>query len=213
MKALKHRLVQFAGGSSADTSKITIEIVDARHSIKFVPFNQLVSDNLQEYEDIIRDNPDACFIFISSCEPCNYQAMNSTVSTISASTYIIDSVRKVINAQSYDKCYLWIRDKCLGDNSSDVTYSLMSVYHAIGLCDLVITPIKSTVAPGWSSDIMKFNEFPCDEWNGSTHSLLNHSLVTDSLTLLRTQESIAICNVATHYWRCFWQQIDQSDMR
>ncbi len=202
LKALKQRFAWFTDDSLTDTSKKADEVVDAGNGIKFISFNSLLTGSnpcLQEYGEIIGSNPNACFVFISSCGPRNSRARESTASSKSLSQLIFESVQKVLNpvatpvtnvtiesvqkvikASSYGDCYLWIHDKCVGDGSSDAFFSLMSVYQAIGLCDLVITPIESTVAPCWTEDIMTFNAFPCDSWNGITHSL-THSL-TNSLT-------------------------------
>ena len=141
--------------------------------VKFVPFTLLQSSKsqvrTQEYESIKKEVPTAIFVFISPCWYRNYEGIKEVPATNGVLKSIILSVEQVIKSSSYSDCYLWLHSECV-DSNCDVTHSLMSIYRAIEVCDVVITPVDAD-APDWSADCMSFAEFPCDQWNGCTHSL------------------------------------------
>ena len=144
------------------------------NDIKFVHFTSFIVSNiftpsLQKFDDVIQTNPNACFIFISPYWYRSYEAATPLISVDAKqkSKLIIDSIKKVMNINSYEDCYLWVDTLCLQSSDSTAT-KLATVYHAISKCDIVITPVEAAEAPAWTTDIMSYNYFQCDHWNGNT---------------------------------------------
>ncbi len=179
---------------------------------KFIPLTELTTFLQRnsgqvctyEYELIIKERPNACFIFISPCWYRKYErfdAVSAGSTTKEMWKSVVKSVEKVIKSTSYSDCYLWLHNECM-DTTGDIAHSLMTVYCAIGLCDLVITPVDTDLVPCWNTDIMSFSEFPCNQWNGSnpfssltyplTHPLARFLI----LSLLKVIILAHICSVA-----------------
>ena len=173
---VKQQLHQYTSGATpfdmrAEKSDVTS---NEPNDIKFVHFTSFIVSNifkpaLQRYDDIIQANPKACFLFISPSWCRSYEAGAPSVPAEAKqrSKLIIDAIKKVINVNSYEDCYLWVDSECLQASGSLAT-TLATVYHAISKCDVVITPVEAAEAPGWSTDVMSNDYFPCDNWNGNT---------------------------------------------
>ncbi len=157
--------------------------------IKFVHFTSFIVSNIfkpaiQKYDDIIQANSKACFLFISPYWSRSYETdVDTPLDAKQKSKLIIDAIKKVINVNSYEDCYLWVDSECLQASDSLAT-TLATVYHAINKCDVVITPVEAVGAvdaPDWCTDILSNDYFPCDNWNGNTTLYRLYFTVSHSL--------------------------------